>query len=86
MADCATVQPLVIDGQTVEALVRAPGPCTSYVLVTPAEYASMASSPLSLSVEDGTALSAAILAVWGIAWAARAIVRALDVDGDPQSD
>jgi len=57
-------------------------PCTGLVVLTPSEYSAWVVSPLNLSAEEGAALSVAILAVWSVAWAARALVRALGTDGE----
>lgn len=62
-------------------LVAAPDPCTTLVVITPAEYGAMAINPFVLSSEDGIAISGAICVVWGTAWALRAIRMALS-DGD----
>lgn len=80
MADCAAVQSLTVGGQTVDAVVRVPGPCTSYVLVTPAEHAALSGSLLNLSIADGALLAFAVIAVWAIAWGFRALYRTLDFD------
>jgi len=58
-------------------------PCTTFVIATPAEYAAMASSPFNLSLEDGAALSALLVAVWVVAYCVRALIRTLDgYDGE----
>lgn len=48
-----------------------------YVLVTPDQYKNLALSPFNLSAEDGAIVSAAIVAVWGVGFASRAIIKAL---------
>ena len=64
-------------------LVAAPEPCTTFVLVTPAEYAAQASNPFVLTPEDGLLISAAIVGVWAAAFSWRAAIRALGTnDGD----
>lgn len=63
-----------------DVLVAAPDPCSTFVLVTPAEYSALSHNPFVLSLEDGALVSGAIGTVWGIAWALRAIRSALDSD------
>lgn len=82
MAQCVASQTLAVEGGQIEVLAVVPGPCTQAVLLSPAEYSRWLDSPLNLSVEDGSQIAGAILAVWAIAWVARAIVRSLDVDGE----
>lgn len=41
-------------------------PCTSMVVLTPAEYEVMSVSPFRLTLEEGALISAAVLGVWGI--------------------
>jgi len=66
-----------------DVLVAAPEPCSTFVLVTPAEYSAMALNPFILTPEDGLILSAAIVGVWSAAFAWRAAIRALGTnDGD----
>ena len=60
-------------------------PCTSHVVLTPAEYAAMSQSPFNLSPEDGAAVGAAVVGVWAIAWAFRALYSVLR-DGGEVSD
>lgn len=67
-------------------LVALPEPCTSLVLLTPAEYAAMAASPFYLSSEDGFVLGSAIVGVWAAAFAIRAAVRAVGAADGPESD
>lgn len=50
---------------------------TQFVLVTPDQYKNLALSPFNLSAEDGAVVSAAIVAVWGVGFASRAIIKAL---------
>lgn len=56
--------------------------CTGHVLLTQAEFLQLNHNPFALSAEQGAAVSAAVLGCWGLAWAIRAIARALDTDGD----
>ena len=55
-------------------------PCTGLVLLTPAEYAAIATNPFQLTAEDGFILSVAIIGVWAAAFSIRAVIRALDAD------
>lgn len=50
-------------------------PCTTFVIVTPAEYAAMSVNPFNLTPEDGTAISFAIVGVWVTALCIRALIR-----------
>ncbi len=74
MAQCVAV----VGGSVVEAAE----PCTGFLLLSPAEYAQVVASPFNLTAEDGLTLSVAILGVWAVAWSIRALVRALDTDGE----
>lgn len=49
----------------------------TFVLVTPDQYKNLALSPFNLSAEDGAIVSAAIVAVWGVGFASRAIIKTL---------
>lgn len=49
------------------------------VLLYPDEYARLANSPWNLSVADGSAIGASILAVWAVGFGIRWAVRALRV-------
>ena len=55
-------------------------PCTSLVVLSPAEYGALSENPFRLSLEDGFQLSMGILACWVSAWCVRALIRALFVD------
>lgn len=57
-------------------------PCTTLLLVTPAEYTALSHNPFVLSVEDGLLISGAIAAIWAAAWAWRALARVLSSDGE----
>lgn len=48
-----------------------------YVLVSPDQYKNLALSPFNLSAEDGAIVSAAIVAVWCVGFASRAIIKTL---------
>jgi hypothetical protein len=52
-------------------------PCASLVLLTPEEYDVALTNPFRLSVEDGAAVGAAIIAVWGAAFGFRALLNTL---------
>jgi len=74
-----------------EAWVAQGEPCYGYVLVTPAELQDMqariqqleqggtpsSSSLLDMSVEDGILLSGAVVVLWCMAWAIRAVRKVL---------
>lgn len=57
-------------------------PCDGLVLLDPAEAYLATSSPFSLSIQDGFLIGGAIAAVWGTAWAIRAVARVLQSDGE----
>jgi hypothetical protein len=82
MSQCAVI--VNISGQDVLAPSLA-DPCTTFVVLTPVEYAAIQASPFNLSAEDGLTLSVAILGVWAVAYSFRAIGRALNTDGEPSS-
>ena len=74
-------QCVIDDGGTLKT--SAADPCTGFFVLTPADYAGLNNSPLNLSAEDGFALSVAVVGVWACAFAARAVIRTLDVaDGE----
>lgn len=77
---CVSVQNIVTDTGTIQALaVDSSSPCPSNLyLVDVPEF----TSPLYLSAEDGALLSAAVIGVWCVAWAAKALVLALRNDGE----
>lgn len=78
MAQCVEVAEL----QGVRVLVPVDGEaCTGLVVLTPAEYAHVASNPFNLSYEDGAMVAGAVASVWLLAWVFRALVRALGSDG-----
>lgn len=84
MAQC--VSTAEVQGQTVLVPV-ADSPCTSYVLVTPAEYETMSGNPFRLSINEASLIAAAILGVWGIAACWRelaAFVRGGTTGEDPR--
>ena len=83
MADCAYLASVPsADGTPLQVYAAAPGPCSGYVVLTPAEYAHLAANPFNLSIQDGVTVSGAVASVWLLAWVARALVRALGSDGD----
>jgi len=57
------------------------GTC-AYVVTTSAEYVN---NPLSLSAQDGGTIGTAILLVWAGAYAARAILAALNTSDEPSA-
>jgi len=78
MAVCVVINP------TTGALeVGAPG-CTGtdLMVMTAAELADYAASPLNLSVEDGAEIAFGIIGVWLVALLTRALLRAIGW-GDP---
>lgn len=77
MAQC-----VVIVGTAVE--VTTADPCTTLLLLTPAEYSAMASNPFVLSPEDGLLISGAVVGVWAAAWCWKALVWTLK-DHDSES-
>jgi len=81
MAQCAYIAN--VSGTNVLAAdPAASGACTNLVVLSADEYANWQNNPLNLSAEDGLTLSVAILGVWAVAWSIRALVRALDTDGE----
>jgi hypothetical protein len=76
MAQC-----VVIDGGGV-VTASAADPCPGFVVLTPTEYGSFLASPFSLSAEDGATVSIAIIGVWAVAFAFRALAKALHTDGE----
>lgn len=79
MAQC--VGQSVVSGVTVLTPV-ADSPCTSAVLLTPAEYGAISANPFNLSGEDGTLYAAAIVGVWVVGWAVKALILTLKNDGE----
>lgn len=79
MAQC------VVINESGALVASASDPCTGLVVLTPAEYSLMASSPFVLSVEDGALVSGAIGAVWLLAWSLRAIRQVLNPDNSEES-
>lgn len=83
MAQCASFIAVPIDGSSVSVLAQSTdSPCTTAVVLTPAEYGALSSNPFNLSMVDGALVSAAVVGVWGIGWAFRALTRTLDNGGD----
>lgn len=82
MATCAAIA--TIDGQGVFVPVEVE-PCTSLLLLTPAEYAAVSQTPFVLSVEDGILVSGAVGAVWVFAWAVRSVRSVLSSHGDSET-
>lgn len=78
MAQCITVN---ASGQLETSTAD---PCTTLVVLTPAEYAAVSANPFNLSPEDGALISGAVIGVWCIAWACRALQRVLSTDGESQ--
>lgn len=76
MAQCVEFAEL----QGVRVLVPVDGStCTGLVVLTPAEYAHMASNPFNLSYQDGAIVAGAVASVWLIAWVFRAFAQTLHI-------
>jgi len=77
MAQCVAI----VGGAVVE---DATSPCPGFMLVTVPEYEAISTNPFRLDPVDGLAVSAAVIGVWGAAFAFRALVNALRdrADGD----
>jgi hypothetical protein len=70
-------------GVTSSLLSAVPGSCgvSAFVTMTDAEYNELVSnSPFSFSAADGMLIGAAVLGVWMIGFAARAVIRTLGAD------
>lgn len=79
MAQCvASVQ---VNGSTVLAPVESV-PCTSLVMLTPAEYEALSHNPFHLSMAEGGTVSAAVVGVWIIAYGAKEVTRLLRHGGE----
>lgn len=77
---CVTVTNIQTGSGLVQVLSpdsSSPCPSTLYLVDVPAF-----TSPLYLSAVDGALLSAAVIGVWCIAWAAKALVLTLRNDGE----
>lgn len=59
-------------------------PCTSLVVLTPAEYGALSANPFVLTPEDGLLISAAVVGVWAAAWSWKALVWTLKDHGEPE--
>ncbi|MFZ4551887.1 MAG: hypothetical protein ACOYNB_08690 [Aquabacterium sp.] len=70
MAQCVAF--VLVNGVTVLSPVEAT-PCTTAVVLTPAEYELMASNPFRLGVDEAALLASAVLGVWGIGYCWRSI-------------
>jgi len=57
------------------------GDCTTLVALSPAEYQSVMSNPLFLTLEQGALIGGAIAAVWASAWGIRVILGMLRPTG-----
>lgn len=74
MAQCVAI--VTVAGQDVLAPV-ADDPCTTMVVVSPAEYGALSQNPFLLDAEDGMVWAVAIVGIWSAAYAWRAAMRAL---------
>ena len=72
MAQCVVVN---TDGSV---SVSSADPCTSFVLLTPAEYDSATSSPFNLTLDQGALIAGAVAVVWVSGWAFKALFRVLN--------
>lgn len=64
-------------------LVQASGDgCTDAVVLTPAEYASLSTNPLNLSLVEGAQISGAIAGIWAIAWCFKQLAKSINLNGD----
>jgi len=79
MSQCAVITN--VSGVDVLA-PSAADPCTSLVVLTPAEYSALAQNPFALSPEDGATVAAAVLGVWAIAWSFRALYDVVTDGGE----
>jgi hypothetical protein len=64
-----------------DVLVAAPEPCSTFVLISPAEYSAVSQSPLNLTPEQGALIGSAILLTWAMAWGWRALEQVISDDG-----
>lgn len=55
-------------------------PCTTLVVLTPAEYGAMSLAPFQLDTQAAGEIALAILGVWAVAWAFRMLIRTVNVD------
>lgn len=78
MADCARV--ITVEG--VDLIAPGTQADCSYLLITPAELSHLQVNPFHLTLEEGALISGAIAAIWALAWACKALVRALNTDGE----
>lgn len=80
MAQCAAI--VNVNGQALLAPVdTGDAPCTSLLLLTPAEYGVVSASPFNMTAEEGALLSVAIVGVWAVAFSWHAIRLALGSTG-----
>jgi hypothetical protein len=63
-------------------------PAGGYVLLTPSEANQQINIPLlQLSPAEGAAISSAVLLVWAVAWAFRALIQTIkSSDGNPTNE
>lgn len=74
MAECVTVSQV----SGVDVIVpSSEQPCTTALLLTPAEFAHITLNPFVLTIEDGLLLSGSIVGLWAIAWGIKAVVLTL---------
>lgn len=76
MPVCATSGP---GGLQLQQMASQADACAGVVLL---QSGDVPVSPFNLSLSEGALLSAAVAAVWVTAWCIRALVRAVNVDGE----
>lgn len=75
---CAQLVPTGSNLYSLQIVPPINGECVNaVVLLEPSEFKNFAMSPFNLSAEDGAVISAAIVAVWGVGFAARALIKTL---------
>lgn len=81
MAQC-TVIVNVSGSEVLAPAAAASEPCTSLVVLTPAEYEALSHNPFNLTPEDGALVAGAVVSVWAMAWAFRALYGVLRPEGE----
>lgn len=60
-------------------------PCTTLVVLTPAEYGAMSLAPFQLDTQAAGEIALAILVVWAVGWGFRMLIRALHLGSSGSS-
>lgn len=70
---------LSLSAGTVSGFQSGPDGCPngSWIALTPDEFSHYMVSPFKLSMEEGAAISGAILSVWAVAYGIKSIIRAV---------